>query len=167
MAKDPAFLFYPSDWQGGTTGMSFEEKGAYMDVLMMQFNRGHMTEHMISHVIGQLWVNIKCKFIQDEAGLWFNQRLELEKDKRKSFVNSRVNNKNGKNQYQKKEGHMTTHMVNGNSIINKNIKGVKFLKDFSQVQLSDGTIQDLGEKQREFIESGDFNPSNIYKGAIY
>ena len=25
MAKDPAFLFYPNDWLGGTIGMSFEE----------------------------------------------------------------------------------------------------------------------------------------------
>ena len=46
MGKDPAFLFYPNDYIGGTMGMTFEEKGAYMDVLMMQFNRGHMTEHM-------------------------------------------------------------------------------------------------------------------------
>ncbi len=167
MAKDPAFLFYPGDWQGGTTGMSFEEKGAYMDVLMMQFNRGHMTEHMIRHVIGQLWVNIQCKFVQDSEGLWFNERLELEKDKRKSFVNSRFNNKNGKNQYLKKEGHMTSHMVNGDCIINKNIKGVQFLKNFSQVKLSDGSTQELGEKQKELVESGDYNASNIYKGSIY
>ena len=46
MAKDPAFLFYPNDWLGGTMGMTFEEKGAYMELLMMQFNRGHMTSHM-------------------------------------------------------------------------------------------------------------------------
>ena len=35
MAKDPAFLFYPGDWIGGTMGMTFEEKGAYMEILMM------------------------------------------------------------------------------------------------------------------------------------
>ena len=27
MAKDPAFLFYPGDWLGGTMGMTLEEKG--------------------------------------------------------------------------------------------------------------------------------------------
>ena len=48
--KDPAFLFYPNDWIGGTMGMTFEEKGAYMELLILQFNRGHMTTHMIGHM---------------------------------------------------------------------------------------------------------------------
>jgi uncharacterized protein YdaU (DUF1376 family) len=39
MAKDPAFLFYPTDWLGGTMGMTFEQKGAYMNFLMLQFNK--------------------------------------------------------------------------------------------------------------------------------
>ena len=70
MSKDPAFLFYPNDYLGGTMGMTFEEKGAYIELLMLQFNRGHMTEHMIGHTVGQLWKNIKDKFIQDPTGLW-------------------------------------------------------------------------------------------------
>jgi len=74
MAKDPAFLFYPNDWIGGTMGMTFEEKGAYMELLMMQFNRGHMTTHMIGQTVGQLWVNIKDKFVQDKDGKWYNIR---------------------------------------------------------------------------------------------
>ncbi len=167
MAKDPAFLFYPNDWIGGTMGMSLEEKGAYMEVLMMQFNRGHMTSDMIVHMIGQVWDKIQVKFKKDDDGLWFNERLEEEKEKRKSFVNSRLNNKNGKNQYNKKTGHMTSHMENVNENINKKIKGIKFLENFSKVQLSDGTIQELGEKQKEYVESGDYSPSNIFKGAIF
>jgi uncharacterized protein YdaU (DUF1376 family) len=50
MAKDPAFLFYPNDYIGGTMGMTFEEKGAYIELLMLQFNRGHMDGHMIGHM---------------------------------------------------------------------------------------------------------------------
>ncbi|MHA2039809.1 MAG: hypothetical protein ACW98X_25615, partial [Promethearchaeota archaeon] len=42
MAKDPAFLFYPGDWLGGTMLFSRAHKGAYMDLLMAQFNNGHM-----------------------------------------------------------------------------------------------------------------------------
>lgn len=38
MAKDPAFLFYPGDWLGGTMGMSLTQKGAYFHLLMVQFN---------------------------------------------------------------------------------------------------------------------------------
>ncbi|MFL5739878.1 MAG: hypothetical protein ACJ75B_06645 [Flavisolibacter sp.] len=125
MAKDPAFLFYPNDWIGGTMGMTFEEKGAYMELLMMQFNRGHMTTHMIGQTVGQLWDKIKDKFIQDSSGFWYNQRLEFEQEKRKTFTESRRNNINGHNQHTKKEpqkrGHMTSHMENENE--NENIEG--------------------------------------------
>jgi uncharacterized protein YdaU (DUF1376 family) len=110
MAKDPAFLFYPGDWLGGTIGMTFEEKGAYMELLMMQFNRGHMTEHMIGQVIGQLWDSVKPKFIQDEKGLWFNERLDLEKKRRKDYTESRLNNLTGINQHTKKSPHKAGHM---------------------------------------------------------
>ena len=58
MAKDPAFLFYPNDYIGGTMGMTFEEKGAYIELLMLQFNRGHMDGHMIGHCVGQIWERI-------------------------------------------------------------------------------------------------------------
>jgi len=125
MAKDHAFLFYPGDWLGGVMGMTFEEKGAYMDVLMLQFNRGHMTEHMIRQRVGQLWINIQDKFVKDEKGLWYNVRLEIEKKKREEFTKSRRNNVSGKNQYTnsglKTEGHMTEHMEDANRNRNKDI----------------------------------------------
>lgn len=139
MGKDPAFLFYPNDWLGGTLGMTFEEKGAYMEVLMMQFNRGHMEGHMIGQVVGQNWDKIKSKFVQDGNGLWFNKRLEEEKMKREKFTLSRRNNINGSNQYSKKDqkkgghmkahtsthmdGHTTSHMENENE--NENVNKIR------------------------------------------
>ncbi len=119
MAKDPAFLFYPNDYIGGTMGMSFEEKGAYMELLMLQFNRGHMTEHMIGQAIGQLWVNVKVKFRQDDKGLYYNERLDEEQIKRKNYTKSRNNNRLGLNQYCKSGGHMTPHMENENKDVNE------------------------------------------------
>jgi uncharacterized phage protein (TIGR02220 family) len=113
MGKDPAFLFYPNDYIGGTMGMTFEEKGAYIELLMLQFNRGHMTTHMIGQTVGQLWVKLQDKFIVDDNGLMYNRRLEQEINKRKNYVESRNNNRSGENQYTKnkvkKSGHMTTH----------------------------------------------------------
>ena len=109
--KDPAFLFYPNDYIGGTMGMTFEEKGAYIELLMLQFNRGHMTSQMIGQTVGQLWVKIQDKFIKDNDGLYFNARLELEIKKRQTFVNSRYNNLSGKNQYTKDEGHTDGHVT--------------------------------------------------------
>jgi uncharacterized protein YdaU (DUF1376 family) len=119
MAKDPAFLFYPNDYLGGTMGMTFEEKGAYMELLMLQFNRGHMTKHMMGQTVGQLLDKVLDKFKIDEDGLYYNERLEQEKEKRNAFVASRLNNKEGKNQYSKKRGHMASHMENENR--NENI----------------------------------------------
>ena len=128
MAKDPAFLFYPGDYVSGTMGMTFEEKGAYMDLLMLQFNRGHMNTHMIQHTIGHLWEQVKSKFIQDEEGLWYNVRLDFEKEKRKTFTESRRNNikpkekpKNEPSYETHMDSHMTPHMENENENINKDI----------------------------------------------
>ncbi len=109
-------------------GMTFEQKGAYIELLMLQFNRGHMTNDMIGQTVGQLWGQIEDKFIQDDQGLWFNVRLDLEKQKRKDYTASRRNNISGNNQYSKKGGHTTERMEDkdkiDNSIVitNDNIK---------------------------------------------
>lgn len=146
MAKDPAFLFYPNDWLGGTLGMTFEEKGAYMELLMLQFNRGHMDGHMIGQVVGQLWVKLQDKFVQDADGLWYNERLEEEQIRRKEFSISRRNNLSGKNQYSKRgrktkhmKGHMTSHMenenVNENETINNNKEGIVLFEEIEKVEV--------------------------------
>jgi len=51
-----------------------------------------MNEETIRFVVGSISVNLKSKFKVDETGLWYNERLELEIEKRKNFVESRVNN---------------------------------------------------------------------------
>ena len=139
MAKDPAFLFYPGDYVSGTMGMTFEEKGAYMDLLMLQFNRGHMNTHMIQHTIGHLWEQVKCKFIQDDEGLWYNVRLDVEKEKRKTFTESRRNNMKPKDKpsYEPSyethmQPHMESHMENVNENINKDINTNKSKCSFEQ-----------------------------------
>ena len=156
MAKDPAFLFYPNDWLGGTMGMTFEEKGAYMDLLMMQFNRGHMTSHMIAQVVGHLWDNVKHKFIQDDKGLWFNERLELEKNRRKAYTESRKNNKEGKNQHSKSGGHMTSHMENENEDVNKKEKKKFIAPQINEVVeyfVENGYTPEAGKKAFQYYDT--------------
>lgn len=139
--KDPAFLFYPNDYLGGTLGMTFEEKGAYIELLMVQFNRGHMTSHMIGQVLGQnmdkIWSTVKNKFKIDADGNYYNERLEIEQNKRKAFSDSRRNNLKGENQFTKKRkktghklGHMTNHMENENRNENKDIIIIENKIDF-------------------------------------
>lgn len=113
MAKDPAFLFFPGDWLGGTMTFSRSHKGAYMDLLMCQFNQGHMTLQDIQVVLGDadfasMWeIKLKTKFIQDSDGLFYNQKLEEEVFKRKKFTQSRRDNLSGISHI---GDHMNNHM---------------------------------------------------------
>ncbi len=164
MGKDPAFLFYPGDWLGGTLGMTFEEKGAYMELLMLQFNRGHMTEHMIGQTVGQLWVKIQDKFIQDDKGLYYNVRLQDEIIKRQRFIESRVNNVSGKNQYSKDGGHMgghvTPHMENENRNVNKDKN-----KYADYVSMTEDQFKKLTERFGEHNTKIMIEILNNYKGS--
>lgn len=114
MAKDPAFLFYPGDYIAGTMHLDFECKGAYMDLLMLQFQKDHMTLHMIRHVLGHMydrvWPLISDKFKEKDGNYW-NERLREEKEKRIKFCKSRRDNKNNQ---QHMLNHMIDHMENEN-----------------------------------------------------
>lgn len=93
MAKDPAFLFYPGDWLGGTMGFSFEIKGCYFELLVYQFNNGgKFTEAQAKQVLNSsfdvAWPLLKQKFRKD-GDSYFSQRLNEEIERRKKFTESR------------------------------------------------------------------------------
>jgi hypothetical protein len=92
MAKDPAFLFYSQDFFVGTATMSFEDRGKYITLLCLMHQQGRMTEETIRLLVGSVSVNLKSKFEVDENGLWFNERLEIEAEKRIKFTESRRSN---------------------------------------------------------------------------
>src|SRR5690348_13946350 len=88
MAKDPAFLFYPNDFSAGTALLTRHQKGCYMDLLIAQFNHGHLSLENIRTVLGNdfaVWGSLSKKFAQDATGNFFNERLETEMDKRKDY----------------------------------------------------------------------------------
>jgi len=94
MAKDPAFLFYPGDWLGGTMGMTYEEKGAYLELLVMQWNCHRITKDAATRLVGNdLWQKISGKFSKDENG-FFNKRLEEEVVKRRKHSDKQKDNAN-------------------------------------------------------------------------
>lgn len=156
MAKDPAFLFYPGDWMGGTSLFNRSHKGAYMDLLMAQFNNGHMSEDDIRIVLGEdyesMWESkLKAKFKQDENGLFYNERLEEEKVKRSKFTDSRKNNLKSKQTH--KRSHMDRHMENENENEIKDLenKGVaeKFKKFYEAYP---GAKRKLSTEFAHFLE---------------
>lgn len=99
MAKDPAFLFYYQDFLVGTDDLKNEEVGAYIRCLCVQAAKGGISvNHMIKICESQAIQNlIKKKFIwYPEEGVFRNERLSLEMEKRKKYCESRGNNKKGK-----------------------------------------------------------------------
>lgn len=92
--KDPAFLFYPGDWVGGTLLLNRAQKGAYMDILIAQFNNGPLTLEEIKTLLGAdfgHWNSLSKKFTFMD-GRYTNERLEIEKNKRSAYTSSRRNN---------------------------------------------------------------------------
>lgn len=142
MAKDPAFLFYPGDWLGGTMTFDRDHKGAYMDLLVCQFNQGHMSLKDVQTILGadfeRMWESkLKSKFELDPNGLYFNKKLEYEQNKRKNFTASRRKNL-GRDSHMSPHmsPHMEPHMENENENINTNTKGAKKSK-FSKPTLEE------------------------------
>ena len=94
MAKDPAFLFYSSDFRSGTIHFTDEQVGQYIRLLCDQHQIGHLPElHMLNICKSQDSPVFK-KFNKDSEGAYFNERLEFEINKRISFCESRRNNVN-------------------------------------------------------------------------
>lgn len=92
MAKDPAFLFYSSDFLSGIVDLTMEERGQYITLLCLQHQKGHLPEKTIRLSVGSVSVDVLKKFEKDESGNYFNKRLDEEVEKRVKFSESRRTN---------------------------------------------------------------------------
>lgn len=90
--KDPAFLFYSDRFISGVQTMNFEDRGKYITILALMHQQGRMDEETIRFLVGNVSDKLKSKFKIDENGMWFNETLESESEKRRKFVESRVLN---------------------------------------------------------------------------
>lgn len=94
--KDPAFLFYSSDFLSGVQDLTMEERGQYITLLCLQHQKGRLTDKMIRLAVADAAADVMAKFQRDPDGLFFNERLEAEIQKRKVFSDKqRVRAKNG------------------------------------------------------------------------
>ena len=103
MAKDPAVLFYTSDFLSGTFTMTDSEKGRYITLLCLQHQKGKLTERDMDTIKDMPEVQTKFELLED--GFYYNVRMKEEAEKRKSYSESRRNNRKGK-----------THQVDVNNI---------------------------------------------------
>ena len=108
MAKDPAFLFYSSDFLTGTILMSDEQVGKYIKLMCLQHQKGRLEEKDMLKICGKHDEDVFSKFSIDEQGLYYNVRLEKEILKRRSYSESRSKNR----QNNKKEETYEEHMIN-------------------------------------------------------
>lgn len=92
MNKDPAFLFYSSDFLTGCLDLTMEERGQYITLICLQHQKGHISEKTIRLCLGSVSVDVMKKFKQDPDGLFYNERIEEEIKKRSVFIDSRRKN---------------------------------------------------------------------------
>ena len=123
MAKDPAFLFYPSDFLTGTYTMTDEQVGKYIRLLCLQHQIGSLTEKHMLNICKSYDEDIYNKFTT-ENGKYYNARLREETKKRKAYSESRSNNRKSKKTKNISLSYDTTyvqHMENINVNENKDL----------------------------------------------
>ena len=163
MAKDPAFLFYSADFIVGTYEMTDEQVGRYIRLMCLQHQKGHLSESVVLSVMGgEIDSEVIGKLKRDDDGLYYNERLEEEMNKRRKYSESRAKNRKGKAVSKSHDNHMSNicnsydeHMVNENENVNVNETDKKIVKvkhkhgEYNNVLLSD---EDLEKLKAEFTD---------------
>ena len=158
MAKDPAFLFYSSDFLNGVADLTMEERGQFITLLCLQHQKGTLTDKTIRLCLGSVSVDVLSKFIKDKDGNYFNERLQDEIEKRIQFTESRRNNgsKGGrpKNNIKPlglaKHNHMEDVNENENEDINTNVNKGKIELPFQSNHFKDAWEEFKFYKKKEF-----------------
>lgn len=73
-----SFKFEYESWIAGTAFLSRKEKGAYIDLLCVQADKGHLTLQEIKDILNgdfDCWEKLKSKFTE-ENGKYYNRKLE-------------------------------------------------------------------------------------------
>jgi hypothetical protein len=93
MAKDPAVLFYTSDFLSSTITMTMEQKGKYITLLCIQHQQSFLTEEDFETVLTDKDKRVRDKFIKQTDGTYVNLKLKTESERRKAYTESRRNNR--------------------------------------------------------------------------
>ncbi|MDR0582345.1 MAG: YdaU family protein [Prevotellaceae bacterium] len=93
MTKDPAVLFYTSDFLAETILMSDEEVGQYIKLLCLQHQKGVLSEKDMKKICFSQSEDIFNKFVKNADGHYYNEKWAEEINRRKNFCQSRRNNR--------------------------------------------------------------------------
>ena len=87
--KDPAVLFYTSDFLVGVMCLTMEERGQYITLLCLQHQRGHLTKKEMEFAVGKVSPDVMAKFTEDADGKYYNEVMDGAIEQRKNYIDSR------------------------------------------------------------------------------
>lgn len=127
--KDPAFLFYSSDFLTGTMFWTNEQVGLYMRMLCAQHQHGGRIDTNVLRTQCESITNgqvVYSKFKHDKDGS-YNERMQLEMEKRKAksvkaaaSVQKRWNKSKSQDTYERNTNVIRSENENENEIVNEN-----------------------------------------------
>jgi hypothetical protein len=124
MSKDPAFLFYSSDFLTGAMFLTDEQTGKFIRLLCVQHQKGRLREKDMLKICKTYDEDVFEMFTKDDENLFYNERLEAEVNKRKAYSESRRKNRKNKTTPLKNTSlTYVKHMENENE--NRNVNEVE------------------------------------------
>jgi hypothetical protein len=170
MAKDPAVLFYTSDFLSGTFTMDNEQVGKYIRLLCLQHQKGKLSEKDMLSICkaydNEIWDKFKV-----EDGLYYNERMFNETIRRQKFSESRRNNAKSLKKESTSEAyakHMETETENRTITINENIN-IDFEWFWKDYDKKVGDKQKLKKKWIKLTDQERQNAMNyidLYKQSV-
>jgi len=170
MAKDPAVLFYTSDFLSGTFTMDNEQVGKYIRLLCLQHQKGKLSEKDMLSICkaydSEIWDKFKV-----EDGLYYNDRMLNETVRRQKFSESRRNNAKSIKKESTSEAyaeHMETETENTTITINENIN-IDFDWFWNHYDKKVGDKQKLKKKWNKLTDEERQNAMNyldLYKQSV-
>ena len=170
MAKDPAVLFYTSDFLSGTFTMDNEQVGKYIRLLCLQHQKGKLSEKDMLSICKAYDSEIWDKF-KFEDGLYYNDRMLNETVRRQKFSESRRNNAKSPKKESTNEAyakHMETETENRTITINENIN-IDFDWFWVEYDKKVGDKQKLKKKWNKLTDQERQNAMNyleLYKQSV-
>ena len=159
MSKDPAVLFYTSDFLTGTMTLSDEQVGKYIRLLCLQHQKSSLSEKDMLYICKTYDEDVFNKFVKDENGMYYNERMRIEIEKRQKYSESRRKNRAKKDMNKTcktYDQHMENENVNKDITINKedNSVNVNLVSErWNQIVTSLPKVSRLTEQRKKSIKA--------------
>ena len=94
MGKDPALMLYTSDFLTNNADLDMEERGQFITLLCLHHQNGRLSKKLIALNVPNVSKDVMVKFKKDKNGLYYNDRLEEEAQKRRKHSQKQSDNAN-------------------------------------------------------------------------